>query len=447
MKSWLEATSVYWDRRVLVILFLGFSSGLPFLLVFSTLSAWLESAGVSLAAIGLFSLARTPYSFKFLWAPLIDRVPLPGLTRWLGRRRGWALLTQAALLAAIFAMAGTSPAENPTATALFALLVAFCSASQDIVIDAFRVESLDEDQQGAGAATIVFGYRVGLLTAGAGSFWLASVFTWNEVYMVMAVLVVIGMGAVLFAEEPPEGVSVAAAEREETAVAGRLSATWPGWAARAAAWFYEAVLAPFRDFMTRPGWLAIVAFIMLYKLGEAYLGVMANPFYLKMGFSTVEIANVSKVFGFGATLIGAFVGGLMVSRYGILKSLLVCGVLQIFGTLMFCVQALVGHNIAMLTLTIAAENVTAGMATSAFVAYLSMLCHQAYTATQYALLSSLMAFARDVVSATSGMAAETMGWFGFFLFSAALAVPGLLVLVWLMRRYPVVDTAAVPAAP
>jgi PAT family beta-lactamase induction signal transducer AmpG len=405
--GWLAAARIYLDRRVLVILFLGFSSGLPLLLVFSTLSVWLKLEGVSLAAIGAFSLVRTPYTFKFLWAPLIDRVPVPLLGGLLGRRRAWALVTQGALMAAIFGMATTSPTETPGLTALFAVLVAFCSASQDIVIDAYRVEALADDEQGAGAGAIVLGYRFGMLAAGAGALWLAAVLTWNEVYAVIE------------------------AEKAAVLIAG---GTVP-WLARVAASLYAAVVAPFRDYMTRPGWLAALLFIMLYKLGEAYLGVMANPFYIEMGFTTVEIADVSKVFGLGATIVGGLLGGILVSRYGVMASLMICGILQIPGTLMFVIQALVGHSLPMLMVTIVAENVTAGMATSAFVAYLSSLCNQSYTATQYALLSSFMAFARDVLSASAGWTAEMMGWVSFFSFSAVLAVPALLLLAWMMRRY------------
>ncbi len=418
MKSWLDASKVYFDRRVMVILLLGFSSGLPLLLVFSTLSVWLKMEGVSLTAIGLFSLVRTPYTFKFLWAPIIDRAPLPLLDKWFGRRRSWALVSQVALMAAIFSMASTTPSEAPFATAIFALLVAFCSASQDVVIDAYRVESLAGDQQGAGAGVIVLGYRVGMLVAGAGALWLASVLSWNDVYRVMAGLVMIGIVTVLMAREPEIPVD-----------------TDPS-SADMSSWFNRAVIAPFRDFMSRPGWQAALAFIMFYKMGEAYLGVMANPFYVEMGFSTVEIANVSKVFGLGATLVGALAGGVMVSRYGVMKSLMIAGILQIVGTLAFCLQVLAGHNIFALMFTIAAENVTAGMATSAFVAYLSLLCNPSYTATQYALLSSIMAFSRDLLSASSGWFAEQMGWMLFFIFSAALAVPGLLILLWLIRHGP-----------
>jgi PAT family beta-lactamase induction signal transducer AmpG len=436
MKTWLESARVYGDRRILVILFLGFSSGLPLLLVFSTLSIWLKIEGVSLTTIGLFSLVRTPYTFKFLWAPVIDRLALPVITGWLGRRRSWALVTQGVLMASIFALGSTNPAENPGLTALFALLVAFSSASQDIVIDAYRVEVLADDEQGAGAGAIVLGYRMGMLCAGAGALWLAAAFPWSQVYAIMGGLVMVGMVTILLAREPETGASVQIAKAEEARLAHHLEAGMAPWLARLLAWLSSGVIAPFQDFMARSGWAAALAFIALYKLGESYLGVMAGPFYVALGFTTVEIANVTKVFGLAAIITGGLIGGVLVNRIGILRSLMICGVLQIAGTLMFVVQAKVGHNVPMLMVTITAENVTSGMATTAFVAYLSSLCHQAYTATQYALLSSLTAFSRDVLSASAGWAAERVDWAGFFLISAAAAVPGLLLLAWILRRYP-----------
>ena len=435
MKTWLSSAKIYTDRRILVILFLGFSSGLPLLLVFSTLSIWLKIEGVSLTAIGLFSLVRTPYTLKFLWAPVIDRVSLPVITKWLGRRRGWAIVTQALLMASIFGLASTNPAENPWLTALFALCVAFSSASQDIVIDAYRVEVLADDEQGAGAGAIVLGYRMGMLAAGAGALWLAAAFPWQQVYAIMGGLVAVGMVTIFLAVEPETGASVKKAQAEEARLAHHLAAGAPRWLARLLAWAYEGIIAPFKDFMARSGWAWALAFIALYKLGESYLGVMAGPFYVALGFTTVEIANVTKAFGLGAIIAGGLIGGIMVSRIGILRSLMICGVLQIAGTLMFALQAKVGHSVPMLMVTITAENVTSGMATSAFVAYLSSLCNQAYTATQYALFSGLTAFSRDVLSASSGWAAEQVDWVGFFLISAAAAVPGLLVLAWIMRRY------------
>jgi PAT family beta-lactamase induction signal transducer AmpG len=435
MKTWLESARVYSDRRILVILFLGFSSGLPLLLVFSTLSIWLKIEGVSLTAIGLFSLVRTPYTFKFLWAPVIDRVALPVITGWLGRRRSWAIVAQVVLMISIFALGSTNPAENPGMTALFALFVAFSSASQDIVIDAYRVEILEDDEQGAGAGAIVLGYRLGMLFAGAGALWLAAAFPWSQVYAIMGALVAVGMVTILLAREPDPGPSLQKAKDEEARLARHLDNGTPPWLARLLAWTYTGVIAPFRDFMTRPGWAAALAFIALYKLGESYLGVMAGPFYVALGFTTVEIANVTKVFGLGAIIFGGLIGGVLVNRIGIMHSLMICGVLQIAGTLMFVVQAKVGHSVPMLMVTITAENVTSGMATTAFVAYLSSLCHQAYTATQYALLSSLTALSRDVLSASAGWAAEQVDWAGFFLISAAAAVPGLLVLAVMLRRY------------
>ena len=440
MKTWLDAARVYGDRRILVILFLGFSSGLPLLLVFSTLSIWLKVEGVSLTTIGLFSLVRTPYTFKFLWAPVIDRLALPVVTRWLGRRRGWAFVTQAVLMVSIIALGMSNPAENPGLTALFAVFVAFSSASQDIVIDAYRVEVLTENEQGAGAGAIVLGYRMGMLCAGAGALWLAAAFPWQQVYAIMGGLVAVGMVTIFLAKEPETGQSVQASDAEQARLARHLEDGRPEWLARLLASTYAGVIAPFRDFMERSGWAAALAFIALYKLGESYLGVMAGPFYVALGFSTVEIANVTKVFGLAAIIVGGLIGGVLVNRIGIMRSLMICGVLQIVGTLMFVIQARVGHSVPMLVVTITAENVTSGMATTAFVAYLSSLCHQAYTATQYALLSGLTAFSRDVLSSSAGWAAEQLDWTGFFLISAFAAVPGLFVLTWIMRRHPGPET-------
>ena len=422
--AWSEAAKVYLDRRLIAVLFLGFSSGLPLLLVFSTLSLWLKDEGISKTMIGLFALVRTPYPFKFLWAPIIDRVPVPVLTALLGRRRAWAVGSQMVLMAAILGLASTSPGLDPAMTALLALVVAFASASQDIIIDAYRIEILEERQQGAGAAMIVNGYRFGMLAAGAGAISLADILSWSQVYAVMAGLVVVGLATVLLSPEPREP---AAGGAGTDVGAGRLAAV---------GWLYGAVVAPFAQFMRRDGWVFILLFIMLYKLGDAYLGVMANPFYVEMGFTKQEIAAVSKVFGLGATIVGGLLGGAIVYRHGIRRALLVCGVLMAASNLVFAAQAAVGHNVAMLMLTIAVENLTGGMGTAAFVAYLSSLCDVAYTATQYALLSSFMAFARDVLSASSGWLADQVDWVAFFLISTALAVPGLVLLMWMMRRFP-----------
>ena len=415
--GWLESVRVYSNRRVLSILFLGFSSGLPLALTFGTLSLWLAEAGVSKTNIGLFALAGTPYTFKFLWAPLVDRMPLPFLTRRLGRRRSWALVTQVFLMAAIFSLGATDPSSNAYFTALLALMVAFCSATQDIVIDAYRVEILEENQYGAGAAMIVLGYRIGMLVSGAGALYLASFFGWFAAYAFMGCLVMVGMVTVLLNPEP---INSSPLQREDGLVA----------------WIRDAVIAPFSEFMGRKGWLLILLFILLYKFGDALAGVMSNPFYLELGFSKIDIANISKAFGLAATVIGGIIGGMLVSRMGIVKSLVVCGLLQMFSNLMFVYLAMKGHSLAVLTMTIAIENLSGGMGTAAFVGYLSGLCNVAYTATQYALLSSFMAFGRTLLSSTGGWFADQLSWVSFFLLTTAAAIPGLLLLAWMARRFP-----------
>ena len=425
-REWMRAAAVYREPRVLAVIALGFASGLPLLLTASTLAIWLAEAGVDKTTIGLFALVGVPYSLKFLWAPLIDRLRLPVLTRAFGRRRGWMLLTQFALMAALVGLGAAHPARDPALTALLALVVAFCSASQDIVIDAFRVEILEERQQGAGAAAIVFGYRMAILVAGAGALYLATVVSWFWTYATMAALISVGIVTVLLTPEP-----AGQAEQERGAAARR-----PGGLAEAAAWVYEAVVAPFAEFMRRRGWLAILAFIVLYKFGDALAGVMANPFYIEMGFSKAEIASISKLYGLVATLAGGFLGGLLVSRWGIVPSLLACGLLQMLSNLMFAVQAVAGHDIGVLMLTISIENLSGGMGTAAFVAYLSSLCNVAYTATQYALLSSLMSVARTTFASPAGWIADQTDWVTFFLLTTVAALPGLLLLLWMTRRFP-----------
>jgi PAT family beta-lactamase induction signal transducer AmpG len=420
--GWAEALRVYADRRVLSLLLIGFASGLPLALTASTLSVWLTEAKVDLTTIGLFALVGVPYTFKFLWAPLADRVPLPLLTRTLGRRRGWIVALQVALMAALFALGNSDPVARPLETALLAFLVAFLSASQDIVIDAFRVEILEERQYGAGAAMIQFGYRIGMLVSGAGALALADHVSWFAVYGVMAVLMTIGTATVLLSAEPPVPPGAAA----------------PASARSAGAWLADTIVAPFAEFGRRQGWaaLGIIAFIMLFKLGDALAGVLSNPFFVLIGFTKSEIAGVVKVFGFGATIIGTLLGGLMVARYGILKSLFVGGVLQMLSNLMFVVQVEVGPDLRMLTVTVAVENLSGGIGSAAFVAYLSRLCNLSYTATQYALLSAAATLGRTVIASRSGAWVEALGWTPFFLLTTAAAIPGLVLLWWIVRRAP-----------
>jgi PAT family beta-lactamase induction signal transducer AmpG len=420
LAPWLTAAKVYTDRRVMVILLLGFSSGLPLALSFGTLSFWLAEEGISKATVGLFALAGLPYTLKFAWAPLIDRVSLPWLTPMLGRRRSWAILTQLALMVAIAGLGASDPTTNLPAVAIWTLLVTFSSASQDVVIDAYRVEILEERQYGAGSAMIVAGYRIGMLVSGAGTLYLAEAGGWSSAYLVMAALMVVGIVTILLNPEP---------------AGSEISSVGDGdYLQRLSLWCQQAVVAPFADFMSRPYWKWILAFIVFYKFGDSLAGVMANPFYVDLGFSKNEVATISKGFGLAATLAGAFAGGMVVARYGIMSALLVCGVLQMLSNLMFAVQALIGYSVPMLMVTIAVENFTGGMGTAAFVAYLSMLCNIAHTATQYALLSSFMAFARTTLSAQAGYLVEAVDWFVFFALTTVAALPGLLLLWWLMRR-------------
>ena len=419
---WRDALAVYLERRLLIVFAMGFASGLPLALSGATLAIWLTEAGVGLTAIGLFAAVGTPYSVKFLWAPLIDRVPVPLLTPLLGRRRSWMVLIQLMLMAAIAVLGFTRPQEAPLVTAFCALLVAFLSASQDVVIDAYRIEILTPEQQGAGAAATQAGYRMGMIASGAGALFLVhGGLDWSLVYAVMAVLLVAGLVVALRAPEPE-------AEAEASPSAA-------GFGSR----LKNMVADPFAEFFARNGVqtaLLILVFILLYKLGDAFAGVMANPFYVRIGFSLGEIAAVSKVFGIVATLVGVLLGGVVVARYGVLWSLFGCGILQMLSNLMFAAQAAIGPDVGFLMLTIGIENLTGGMGSAAFVAYLSLLCNTAYTGTQYALFSSFMAVGRTWLSASSGWFADQTDWVTFFILSTAIALPGLVMAIWMVKRLP-----------
>jgi len=419
ISAWLSAVEVYFRPRLLLILVFGFASGLPLALTFATLTFWLAEEGVSKGSIGLFALAGTAYTLKFLWSPLMDQLSLPGLTGWLGRRRGWMLLCQLALMAIMVGLGQTDPADDLAAVALWAVALAFASASQDIVIDAYRVEILTEEEQGAGAAMIVFGYRIGMLASGAGALYLASVFPWSIVYAAMAGAMGIGVFATLLAPAPY--------------APPRTPAVGPA-VARAADWLKRAVFGPFAEFLCRPGWLALLAFVLFYKLGDAAVGVMTNPLYVDLGFGKTEVAEVAKLFGLAATLTGAFVGGVMVARLGLVAALWICGVLQLLSNVGFAGLALVGHDITALAAVIGFENLAGGMGTTAFVAFLAALCNRNYTATQYALLSSLTAVARTFIAAPGGFIAEATGWPLYFLLTGIVAVPGVALIALLQKR-------------
>jgi PAT family beta-lactamase induction signal transducer AmpG len=407
---------------MLAILLMGFASGLPLPLTFATLSFWLSEAGISRTAIGLFVLVGFSYNYKFLWSPFIDRMPIPALTRRLGRRRSWAVLIQLLLIAAIFALGCTDPGTELARTALLAVVVAFLSASQDIVIDAYRIELLRPEEQGAGAGATQWGYRFGLLAAGAGALYAADFGGWRFAYGVMAALMGVGLVTVLLTPEPSQPAAETGGRPR-----GRL-------AERLAVWAREALILPFADLVRRRGWITVLVFVVLYKLGEAMAGVMANPLYQQLGFTKIEVANIAKLVGFFATLGGVAVGSAVVTRVGLYKGLLVGGVLQMLSNLMYVAQVAAGHDTLMLAVSIFAENFTNGMGSAAFVAYLSSLCSIAFTATQYALFSSLAAVPARFLSAPAGWLVDRLDWIPFFLVTTVACLPGLVLLGWLMRR-------------
>ena len=400
VSGWRGALAVYRNPRQLTILAMGFASGLPLALTGATLQVWLTESGVSLTDIGLFALVGFAYSLKFLWAPVLDRVPLPWLSAELGQRRSWLLVIAFLLTGAIALLGQTNPAVDPWRTALLAAAVAFLSASQDIVIDAYRIELLTKEEQAAGAAATQWGYRVAIIASGAGSLYLAEAFGWPRTYLVMASLLSVGLVAALFSSEPAH-----------PAVYGSF--------------IRMAVVEPFREFASRPRWLVILLFIVLYRLGDALSGGMANPFYVKIGFSKPEIASVAKVLGVVASMLGIAAGGAFAYRLGIARALVAAGVIHAAGNLAFVFQAYMGHDIHVLALTIFVENFTGGLVSAAFVGYLSTLCHPAFTATQFALFTSLTAVGRTLFASGAGWLAEQLGWPLFFAASAVAALPGI----------------------
>ncbi|WP_204101494.1 AmpG family muropeptide MFS transporter [Occallatibacter savannae] len=416
-RNWRDALATYTQPRVLQVLALGFSSGLPLLLTYSTLQAWLATVGVKRAALGAIALVGTSYSFKFVWAPLIDRVPPPIP---LGRRRGWGITIQILLIAAILALGSCDPKHNLTRMAVLAVAVAFLSASQDIVIDAWRVESLSADQQAPGAAMVQSGYRVAMLVSGAGALFIAASAGWFAAYATMAALLGVGLLVFLFGPEPK-------VPAEKSYVARTV------WQAMLHS-LYKAVIEPFRDFVRRPLWPVILIAIFLYKMGEAMAGVMSTPLYISLGFRLPEIATASKIFGFFSIVTGALIGGVVTTKFGIRRSLIVCGILQSIGNLFFVLQATGGHRIGYLALCVTAENLTGAMAGTALITWLSSLCSPAFTATQFALLSSLASLSRTVIASSGGVLSERMGWVKFFVLTSLVGLPSLLLIAWVGPR-------------
>jgi len=429
--TWREGLAVYLQRRVLIVLLLGFSAGLPFSLAGQTLQAWMTESGVDIKTIGLFAFVGTPYWTKVFWSPAVDALDIPVLSRWLGRRRAWLLLTQIMLLASIVLLAYCDPRTAPLGVAVAALLVTTASATQDIVIDAFRVESLGEGEQAAGMASYVAAYRIAALVAGAGALLLVSAFVnygfdqqkaYSATYVAMAALIVVGMLATLLAVEPGSSARVSA----EHAGSGHGEA-WQR--------LVNVAITSLKDFLSRDVAVAILLFVVLFKLADAMAVAMNTTFALKIGFSRVELAAILKGVGFAAALLGGFAGGVVARSFPLSTSLWIGGILQAVAILPFSWQAIVGHDAAWLTFAITAEQFTAGLGTVTFVAYLSALCgNPLHTATQYALLTALTALGRTVFAAGSGYMAEATGWFGYFLVCTASAIPSFILLAYLQRR-------------
>ncbi len=433
--SWLQTLRVYLEPASLRMLTLGFSAGLPLLLVLGTLSFRLREAGIDRSTIGYLSWVGLAYGFKWVWAPLVDRMPLPLLTRMLGRRRGWLLLSQGLIVAGLAGMALADPRQTLGPIVWCALAVAFGSATQDIALDAFRIESADADRQAALAATYQTGYRLAMIWAGAGVLWIAARAevapalgqaaaqgaaayqngAWQTAYLVMAASMAVGMVTVLFSREP------------------RPMALPP--ARNAAEWLRSALIEPFADFLRRYGWQAalILALIAVYRISDVVMGIMANPFYVDMGFTKDEVAAVTKVYGVIMTLVGAFVGGALSMRFGVMRILMLGAMLSACTNLLFAWLAGHGHDVTALIAVVSADNLASGIASAAFIAYLSSLTNVSYSATQYALFSSMMLLAPKFVAGFSGDYVNAFGYAQFFTATALLGAP-VLVLVWLASR-------------
>ncbi len=405
--------NIYYSKKIFLIFVMGVASGIPLYMILSTLFIWLARENIDISTIGLFALTQIPWSLKFTWAPFIDTYKIPILSDYLGQRKSWLLITQILLIFSLIFLGFSNPAENLLLTAFLALLTAFFSANQDIIIDAFRIEILEDELQGAGAAATQFGYRVGGIIAGAGSLYLKSILSWSQVFMSIAVVILFLMILSIF-------VLKTNSHRKQKK--------------------QSSLLAPFKEFISRnsiKNLTVILFFIFFFKFGDVVAGIMANPFYVKIGFSNIDIANASKIFGVFMTLLGVFSGGYLVKKIGLINSLIISGFFQIVSNLLYVLLNAVGPEFNFLLITIAGENYSGGLGSAAFVAYLSVLCKKEFSGTQYALLSSVMGVARTFLSSPSGFIVESLGWSYFFVLSTIFGLPGLIILFWMKRRFPI----------
>ena len=436
-KSWKDAFIIYRQPRVLAMLFLGFSAGLPLLLVFGTLSAWLAREGIDKSTIGHVSWVALLYGLKFIWSPLVDRLHLPVIGRVFGQRRSWMLLAQTSVICGLLAMASSDPLNHLELLVYAALLVAFSSATQDISIDAWRIEAMPVEDQGAMAATYQIGYRIGMLLAGGGAFTLAHYYSWPLAYTVMAICMSIGIITTLIIPEPDHLVSRETWKQEEKVIHFlENSSHLPATVRDVYAWIIGAVICPFTEFFSRNGRFALVIllFIGLFRISDITMGVMANPLYVDVGFSDLDIGVVTKTVGPFVTIAGALLGGSLVIRFGVQPVLLTGAILVMLTNLLFVTIAMFPPDIMMLALVVGADNLSGGMAGSAFIAYLSGLTNKAYTATQYALFSSLMLLPAKFIGGFSGDVVDARGYVFFFIYTAMLGIPAILMILYLMRR-------------
>jgi PAT family beta-lactamase induction signal transducer AmpG len=449
LSEWFKTLAVYWQPGARSMLFLGFSAGLPLLLVFGTLSRWLREAGIDRSTIGFLSWVALAYGFKWAWAPLVDRLKLPWLTRKLGRRRAWMLLAQLSIITGLCGLAFSDPKQGLQGFVLLALLVAFSSATQDIVIDAYRIERAAVRLQGVMAANYMIGYRIAMIVSGGGALGIAQLVSptesgyyisaWMFTYLVMAALMLVGVITVLLIQEPdvhPNSVTLAREARVDRIIERQ---SWlPGVIRLFSEWFYDAVVSPFADFIRRYRWHAvlILALIATYRISDVVLGVISQVFYVDLGFTKGEVAVIANVLGVIMTLLGAILGGMMVTRMGVMRILLLGGILAASTNLLFAWMAEIGQNIVMLTLVIVADNLSAGLATSAFVAYLSSLTNVSYSATQYALFSSIMLLLPKFIGGFSGVMVDGLGYVNFFLITTSMGIPVLILILLAMRYLP-----------
>ena len=443
LHSWREAIAVYTRPRVIGMLFLGFSAGLPFVLVFSTLSAWLSEAGIEKTTIGFFSWVGIMYSIKLFWAPLVDSIPIPVLTRLLGQRRSWLLLSQSGIACGLLLLAFTQPENNIQLFVFYALMVAFSSATQDVAIDAYRIEALEKEYQAAMAASYVYGYKIAGLAASAGALYIADFINWQFAYTIMALLTSVGIVTTMVIREPWRGIkpdTIAYEEQLISRIEQRIHVK--GTLQKFTEWFTASVISPFADFFRRNGKKALIILLLIstYRITDITMAVMANPFYLDLGFTKSEIASITKLFSVVMFFVGVLVAGVLVVRFGVLKILLAGGVLVIGSNFLFAWLSLLGPDIFMLAVVISADSLAGGIATTAFIAYLSSLTNTAYTATQYALFSSLMTLFPKLIAGFSGMVVDSFDYLIFYIYSSLLGLPALLIVIYLIRSKGKLET-------